>query len=132
MDCPVCKNAMVVLELDEVEIDHCMGCGGIWLDGGELELLLGDSRQKDELLASFQLDKRTKEKPRKCPICYKKMKKIVVGVSEPKVLIDKCGRGDGLWFDKGELQDVFDKGQLDEDNKIKKLLAEMFGSGQNE
>jgi len=131
MDCPVCKEAMIVLELDEVEIDHCMGCGGIWLDGGELELLLGDSEQKDELLASFQLDKNCKEKPRKCPICYRKMKKIIVGADGPKVLIDKCRRGDGLWFDKGELADVFDKGQLDEDNKVKKLLADMFGSGQN-
>ncbi|MHC5083719.1 MAG: zf-TFIIB domain-containing protein, partial [Planctomycetota bacterium] len=23
MDCPVCKTAMIVLELDEVEVDYC-------------------------------------------------------------------------------------------------------------
>ncbi len=41
MNCPVCKEPMIVLELDEVEIDHCISCGGIWLDAGELELLIG-------------------------------------------------------------------------------------------
>ena len=40
MDCPVCKNAMIVLELDEVEVDYCADCRGVWLDSGELELLL--------------------------------------------------------------------------------------------
>jgi len=34
MDCPVCKNAMITLELSEVEIDYCADCGGIWLDAG--------------------------------------------------------------------------------------------------
>ena len=37
MDCPVCKSAMITMELTEVEIDHCLDCGGIWLDAGELE-----------------------------------------------------------------------------------------------
>ena len=32
MDCPVCKNAMIVLELAEVEVDYCTDCSGIWLD----------------------------------------------------------------------------------------------------
>jgi hypothetical protein len=31
MDCPVCKNAMITLELQDVEVDHCTMCGGIWL-----------------------------------------------------------------------------------------------------
>jgi len=46
MDCPVCNNAMITLELDQVEIDHCTECGGIWLDAGELETLLGDARHR--------------------------------------------------------------------------------------
>ncbi len=36
MDCPACKKAMITLELADVEIDHCISCGGIWLDNGEL------------------------------------------------------------------------------------------------
>ena len=127
MDCPVCKNAMITLELQEVEIDHCTDCGGIWLDAGELEMLLGEPEKATQLLNSFTIDSDSTEKSRKCPICLKKMRKIIVGSSKPVLLIDKCRRGDGLWFDKGELQDIFDRAQLDKDNKIQKLLADMFG-----
>ena len=46
MDCPVCKeSAMVTLELNDVEIDYCMQCEGIWLDAGELEILLGEPKK---------------------------------------------------------------------------------------
>ena len=126
MDCPVCKNAMIALELQEVEVDYCTGCGGIWLDAGELELLLGNAQNTEQLLNSFKIDSHSTEKPRKCPICLKKMKKIIIGPSTPTLLVDKCPRGDGLWFDKGELQDVLNRAKLDKNNKIQKLLADMF------
>jgi Zn-finger nucleic acid-binding protein len=131
MDCPVCKNAMITLELEEVEIDYCTSCDGIWLDTGELELLLGEPEKARHLLDSFKVDSNCTEKPRKCPICDKKMEKIIVGSSEPVLLIDKCRRSDGLWFDKGELNDIIDRAELDKDNKIQKLLTDMFSHKQN-
>ncbi len=127
MDCPVCKNAMITLELREVEIDYCIDCGGIWLDAGELELLLGEPEKAKQLLDSFKIDSGSTEKPRKCPICRKKMQKVIVGSSKPTLLIDRCRRADGLWFDKGELHDIFERANLDKDNKIQKLLNDMFG-----
>jgi hypothetical protein len=127
MDCPVCGNAMITLELAEVEIDYCSDCGGIWLDRGELEMLLGDAEQAGELLRSFRPAKGCREKPRRCPICLKKMRKVLVGSAPAPVLIDKCVRADGLWFDKGELQTILNSAKLDKDSKIQKLLAEMFG-----
>jgi len=131
MDCPVCKNAMITLELTEVEIDYCTDCSGIWLDTGELKLLLGDPEKAIHLLNSFKIDPSCTEKPRKCPICLKKMQKIIVGHAAPPLLIDKCSKGDGLWFDKGELSHIFNRAQLDKDSKIQKLLADIFGSKQN-
>jgi len=127
MDCPVCRNAMMTLELQEVEIDYCTDCGGIWLDAGELEELLGQADRASQLLASFKTEPSCTEKQRKCPICDKKMQKITVGQSQPALLIDKCAKGDGLWFDSGELHDIFDRAQLDENNKIQDFLADMFG-----
>ena len=130
MDCPVCKNAMITLELAEVEIDHCIDCGGIWLDAGELELLLAEPQHVRELFESFIPASSSAENPRNCPICLKKMQKIIVGQSEPVLLIDKCAKGDGLWFDNGELQDILSRAKLDKESKIQKLLADMFGSKQ--
>lgn len=132
MDCPVCKNAMITLELEDVEIDHCLDCGGIWLDAGELELLLDEPEKARSLLESFTVDSKSAEVKRKCPICDKKMQKVIVGDSEPTLLIDKCRRGDGLWFDSGELHDIFDRAQLDQDNRIQDLLTEMFGHNQED
>ena len=53
MDCPVCKNAMITLELSDVEVDHCVNCGGIWLDAGELELLLQQAQAAAQLIRLF-------------------------------------------------------------------------------
>ena len=121
---------MITLELEDVEIDYCTGCGGIWLDAGELELLLDDPGKAKSLLDSFRIDSASSERARKCPICDKKMQKIIIGSSIPVLLIDKCRSGDGLWFDKGELQDIFDRTELYEDNKIQKLLSDIFGQNQ--
>jgi len=126
MDCPVCENsAMIVLELDEVEIDYCVDCQGIWLDSGELELLLGDEQKAVALIKSFAKLSDCDEKVRACPICDKKMDKILVA-DDKHLVIDSCRRGDGLWFDAGELGDVLSGGKFDDENKVSKLLSEMF------
>jgi Zn-finger nucleic acid-binding protein len=126
MDCPVCKDAMVVLELRDVEIDYCFGCEGIWLDAGELEMLIDDAEKARKLLDSFNIDKNCTEEKRKCPICSKKMLKVVVGIDKPQLLIDSCEKKHGIWFDGGELQDILKRAQLDSDSKIQTLLADMF------
>ena len=116
MNCPVCKEAMIVLELNDVEIDYCYSCGGIWLDSGELDILLGSAQNRDNLLNSFE-EIKSKEKKKKCPICSKKMLKIQAGTDE-KVLLDKCKKNHGIWFDLGELEQVLKIGQLDENSNI--------------
>lgn len=127
MDCPACKKAMITLELADVEIDHCISCGGIWLDSGELELLLDAPEKAKQLLNSFREDAVEAEQSRKCPICHKRMAKILVGQSNPPLRIDECRRNHGVWFDRGELEDILRRGQLDQESRILRLLADMFG-----
>lgn len=126
MDCPVCKTPMIILELNQVEIDYCGSCDGIWLDAGELELLLGDSSEKDRLMASFSEAAGHGEKPRRCPRCTKKMNKVHVG-SNKDVLVDKCRREHGIWFDRGELHQVVALGSSEGGgSKVFELLNDMF------
>ena len=133
MDCPVCENsAMIVLELDEVEVDYCLDCNGIWLDAGELELLLEDEQKTTELLRSFRVVKTSGEQIRKCPICLKKMQKVQVGQTDKPLLVDRCAKEHGLWFDKDELHDVLKAGSFDKEQRIQKLLAGMFGEKQKD
>jgi Zn-finger nucleic acid-binding protein len=125
MDCPACKNAMIILELNEVEIDFCGECGGVWLDAGELELFFDDPEKARKLISSFKTDSANVEKEHKCPICRKKMEKILCGPGE-NIRIDRCVRGHGLWFDRGELYDVIRAGQLGESSEVLGLIKDML------
>ena len=129
MDCPVCENPMIVLELKDVEIDFCTECQGIWLDAGELDQLLADHQKTLDLMHSFSEHKESTEEKRKCPICSKKMLKILVGGKQPPLPIDLCSKDHGLWFDAGQLHDIIERANLDEENKIIDILNEMFPEG---
>ena len=106
MICPTCKNDMIVVEHNKIELDYCTYCQGVWFDSGELELLLESiSVENPDLFLINILDSaevESQEKKRKCPICREKMKKTTIG-QQPGLLIDICHQGDGLWFDGGEV-----------------------------
>ena len=40
-----------------------------------------------------------------CPLCHKKMEIIHIG----RVEIDRCSRCEGIWLDKGELEELIDQ-----------------------
>jgi uncharacterized protein len=109
MICPVCRSDMLVVERNKIELDFCPQCSGTWFDSGELELLLtsvgiNECRNfLDDVRSSPPA--KTSESVRRCPICLKRMKKTNIG-QKPGVLIDACLRGDGLWFDGGELKQL--------------------------
>jgi Zn-finger nucleic acid-binding protein len=125
MYCPICKHPMIVLEFEGVETDFCPGCEGIWLDHGELELFLEDSKDKEDLLNSFSKAKDVKEKKRRCPICNKKMGKTRVS-DDKDIVLDECKNGHGLWFDKGEILEVIKEGSVNKNNKIINVLEDMY------
>jgi len=106
MICPVCKYDMIVVEYRSIELDYCNSCKGVWFDTGELELLL-KSQDLEEPKAFLDgiinsQEAISPEKKRNCPICGHKMKKTAIG-EQPKILIDICRNGHGLWFDGGEV-----------------------------
>ena len=135
MKCPTCKKLMIVVEHENIELDYCLNCSGIWFDAGELELLLETMRVED---TEFSIDSvltspeaKSKEKKRRCPICGRKMHKATVG-HEPEVLIDACHHGDGLWFDKGEVIQLIKRlsgttsGAVDSQGRVITYLGEVF------
>ncbi len=113
MKCPVDKVDMIVVEHEKIEIDHCLKCAGVWLDTGELELLVTTLKADGAPAQAAMLNPHevnSKEGKRKCPVCGQKMHKSRLGESSA-VLVDSCPRNHGLWFDAGELQQVL--GQME-------------------
>ena len=96
MRCPACRVSMYVAEYQQIELDLCGRCEGVWFDAGELALLLGDQRPLDAAPAV------TDEATRSCPLCDKPMDKVNIGPGR-RVLVDRCPRGCGLWFDGAEV-----------------------------
>jgi Zn-finger nucleic acid-binding protein len=122
LNCSSCKEPMIVLDLDGVEIDYCAGCGSIWLDSGELELLVESASEKTALLDSFLPANKTGEKTIDCPICGKRMGKS----HYLEVLLDKCPAGHGIWFDKGELHDIVAKSSLGKNTSVLNMLRDIL------
>lgn len=123
MNCPACKNPMVILELNQVEIDYCISCKGIWLDRGELDLIFS-SADKKEIAKSFSVKNDSDEVKRRCPICKKKMDKVEF--ENTGIIIDRCSEDHGVWFDGGELKSIL-KTAEEQNSRIINMLKEMFG-----
>jgi len=142
MYCPDCREEMIVLEVDKVEVDFCLKCQGIWLDEGELEILLDSVEERNQFSESFQVEEKSAEKKRKCPVCNKKMEKILINQSPAnsigvdsqqglpmvgeKMILDSCPKKHGLWFDHGELFKTLDLGGLKGNHKVYQLIKDLF------
>lgn len=40
LHCPVCRVALVMTDRQNIEIDYCPQCRGVWLDRGELDKII--------------------------------------------------------------------------------------------
>lgn len=124
MDCLGCHDAMIVLEWKQVEVDHCLSCKGVWLDRGELELLLEPGGEQINIVSSSKTAVK-QSKPRKCPICFAKMEQMICG-SHMEVCIDHCPKNDGFWFDAGELGAILKAGFFAEQSQAANWLKDIF------
>ena len=105
MKCPNCEDSELraVLTRQGVEVEHCDGCEGVWLDRGELFLFARKpkrvARTLDQALTvQTPTDKRS-------PPTGEPMVEIT-WPDGPR--IDYCPRSGGLWFDAARLKALLD------------------------
>jgi Zn-finger nucleic acid-binding protein len=107
--CPKCDESLFILNFKDVEVDFCHNCRGVWLDAGELETLMSrtGARTDDPLLKFLRQDGTLPPDGNQylCPRCDRPMQQIKVGDGGALVL-ERCGNGDGLWFDAGEVRNL--------------------------
>ncbi|MCX8036807.1 MAG: zf-TFIIB domain-containing protein [Candidatus Sumerlaeia bacterium] len=130
MLCPVCLSEMIVLEMDRIEVDHCLRCKGVWLDRGELELLVEMSgAPSGPIRGALEGRGRPLIGPkRRCPVCGVRMDEVDVEGPAP-VVVDRCPRRHGLWLDEGELGRLIESaGGAPETEAVKRLLGRLLQS----
>ncbi len=100
--CPRCGYELYCGKRDEIEIEACGHCGGVWLrDQHAQRALATNSRAHEELARKVELV--TRARPWKetkaivCPECRAPMARRMLGV----VVVDMCVHG--TWFDRTEL-----------------------------
>lgn len=101
MDCPVCHVPLIAVERDQIEVDSCISCRGMWFDRGELELLCERSSVPLDMPKTFARAT-TAERSRKCPRCRKEMAKVALAMNA-RLVTDHCPDEHGIWFDAREL-----------------------------
>ena len=124
--CPECGRPMIVYEWAGVEVDHCLACGGTWLDAGELESIGARAGAQPGRLAQALREARDGVAGRRrCPRCRKRLRRILVGAARP-VELDRCPRGHGLWFDRGEIQALIARFEEGEEGAVARFFANLY------
>lgn len=124
--CPRCEQMLGPRLVDDVVIDECTSCGGIFLDHVAIERVIADRKQAraDALLGELPMTPTTATVPPggrmyiKCPMCRVVMNRKLFGAGSG-VVIDVC-RSHGTFFDKGELPRILayvQRGGLERDQK---------------
>ena len=101
MLCPKCNERMMPYVYLRVEVDQCTHCFGIWIDKGELDLILAKGMGKifDESLGFEQLPDYD-EIPGHCRRCDKAMM-VLTGADD--IRFEWCERCESIFLDSGEL-----------------------------
>jgi Zn-finger nucleic acid-binding protein len=111
--CPRCDQPLGARKVDDLVIDECIGCHGLFLDHVAIERLVTDRRQAraESLLGALPTTITYDRQPPgklyiKCPACKTVMNRKLFAAGSG-VIIDVC-KDHGTFFDIGELPRIID------------------------
>jgi Zn-finger nucleic acid-binding protein len=106
MICPRCNTSLEIRENDGITTATCPGCKGNWIGATALATLFARDRDAPRIEEALDaiLDLDFHDSHRLCPGCrVRPLKAIMVDGIE----LDYCTACKGLYFDQGELEQVF-------------------------
>lgn len=120
MDCIKCDGELVETVIDEVQVDRCNKCSGVWFDFGELKQVL-DGSNIDNLRNEIDNNEGHDSQKSKCPRCGGEGNMVqVTSLKNNGVHIDTCSVCYGQWLDGGEIEKMKEEGIT---AKLKGLFA---------
>lgn len=108
LQCPRDGTDLIPRNYEEnVQVDSCSTCRGMWLDAGELEAIQEATEQNhSDVLIKGEDAHAPPVAPRDpiaCPVCGVTMEAREYAYCSG-VVVDTCVEGCGLWLDEGEIQ----------------------------
>ncbi|NRA39185.1 MAG: zf-TFIIB domain-containing protein [Planctomycetes bacterium] len=98
--CTDCEQACVLLRTQNIEVDYCLRCKGIWFDHNELKAFL----QTTQDIPSDHL--RHRQSAFTCPRCTCDMEEYVL-FNPHNLLVDRCPQCLGVYLENNELERAF-------------------------
>ena len=130
MLCPVCRREMLTLEFRFIELDRCAECGGVWLDSGEIALVAEKAGALESALLSAlepgDIADGVSAGARRCPVCAKRLERVCAPLAGG-VVVERCARRHGIWFDEGELDTAVRAAGAEPGDELSRFLAELAG-----
>jgi Zn-finger nucleic acid-binding protein len=110
MECPKCDARLAPVQVDEIQVDRCVRCGGIWFDGGEHEAVrqVPGAAPAIDTGPAWQASMHNRQERSYCPRDGTLMIRVAVP-DEPTILVERCPRCDGSFFDAGEFSELKDR-----------------------
>jgi Zn-finger nucleic acid-binding protein len=105
MDCPKCHATMELVRFEDIEVDRCVRCGGLWFDHLEKEEL--KERPGSEAIdtgPTWRAAIHDAQGKVYCPRDGTLMVRMV-DPSQPDLRVESCPMCHGTFFDAGEFTD---------------------------
>ena len=116
LDCPRCKRVKLEeVDLDEVVIDRCSRCAGMWFDNDEIGNAVGGRaglRELESLIPPPDDAVSTMLCPR-CPEVALRRLAVDTSAGKRPSVIFRCASCAGTWIDRGELAEQEDPHLID-------------------
>jgi Zn-finger nucleic acid-binding protein len=109
MRCPKCRCDMDPVVYDDVEVDRCSSCQGLWFDAGEVGKLRNRKAARAIDVGNVRTGRTHNSTDRyPCPRCGGPMVRMV-DAAQSHIWYEKCRACHGSYFDAGEFSDLATK-----------------------
>jgi Zn-finger nucleic acid-binding protein len=124
MKCVKCEGKLVQVRVDDVDVDQCDTCGGIWFDAHELERLLR-GKKLDPLLGRGHARPGDDERRGRCPRCKSEGYLVRMASRREQIHVDTCAICGGKWLDGGELDALHREGLAGRVRRIVEFILDL-------
>lgn len=107
MNCPRCEtNTLISFAIENVTVDRCSNCAGVWFDAEELSQLLNEEERQVTQLLKGVMSGQSNRKIAQCPRDRSQLMRAYSAIDHT-VVLDFCGECRGVWLDVGEFKKLF-------------------------